>query len=110
MRSTIYLQVPTYVHGTSAARETLFHVTISIQAAYLLLHLPTLAAFLFSAHKLRTPLLHVLLSLPLSKRADHLRKRHHLERLLMLLRLEDEDPTSIHRRLEGRAYTKSEVW
>lgn len=49
-------------------------------------------AFLFSAHKLRTPLL--LLSLPLSKRADHLRKRYHLERLLMLLRLEDEDPTS----------------
>lgn len=35
-----------------------------------------------------------LLSLPLSKGADHLRKRYHLERLLMLLRLEDEDPTS----------------
>lgn len=65
-------------------------------------------AFLFSAHKLRTPLL--LLSLPLSNGADHLRKRYHLERLLMLLRLEDEDPTSIHRRLEGRAYTKTEVW
>lgn len=64
-------------------------------------------AFLFSAHKLRTPLL--LLSLPLSKRADHLRKRYHLERLLMLLRLEDEDPTSIYRRLEGRAYRKTEV-
>lgn len=49
-------------------------------------------AFLFSSHKPRTPLL--LLSLPLSKRVDHLRKRYHLERLLMLLRLEDEDPTS----------------